>query len=629
MSWIQSLLETYENCSSLVGKAETEDDAMLLPVAHTTQNAHVEITIDSNGNLLPGAHVITDKSDSITVIPCTEKSQSRSGSAPVNHPLFDKLQYLAGDYVAFGGDKGSLFHDRYMQDLELWCHSPHAHPRVKAVLKYLEKGCLIRDLVVAEILPVDNDGKIIREWKKEFGEKRGVFKAGSVLTDSLDAFIRINVNDGGIPQDSLWLAKDVWEHYVQYFLSLQEDQDTCYIQGKVIPCSDMSPSKIRGTGDKAKIISSNDSTGFTYRGRFTGPAEAARIGYETTQKAHNALKWLISKQGFRNGEQVFVAWGTRCEPLPSIKMDSCDILFSSLGSNEPLPSIQTEYSIKLKRAMAGYQQKLTKRSKVVVMGLDSATTGRLSIIRYQELAGSEFIDRLFSWYETCIWLLDYKKDAFNEKAGTYLRAVGTPSPLDILFAVYGKDVSDKLKKSALQRLMACILDGIPIPRDFILSAMRRAGNPNTMELWEYRKTLAIACALIRKYHFAKGDVFEVSLDHENKGRSYLFGRVLAYYQYIEQQALRLNDEKRPTNAMRLKYQYSLKPVKTLAVLDQKIQPYIMKSDGKLNRYVAELNKVLSELDGDNCANLKKDALDETYLLGFSSQLNELYNRKDA
>ncbi len=400
----------------------------------------------------------------------------------------------------------------------------------------------------------------------------------------------------------------------------------CYVRGTEMPCSDMSPSKIRGTGDKAKLISSNDSSGFTYRGRFTEPKQAASVGYETTQKAHNALKWLISKQGFRNGEQVFALWGTHGEPLPSIELDSLDLLMASFGG-EPLPDVQTEYAKKVNQMLAGYAENLTEHSQVVVLGLDSATTGRLSIIRYQEFFGSDFLARLQSWYESCTWLLDYKKELGKDKGAPPLRALGTPSPKDILFAVYGGKITDRLKKSAMQRIMPCILDGAPIPKDFVLSAARRAGNPNAMEVWEYRKTLAIACALIKKYYFDKGVVYEVGVDCENHGRSYLFGRALAYYNYIEQQALKLSDEKRPTNAIRLKYQFSRRPAKTIGILDQKIQPYLAKADGRLNYLASELNKLLSEIDGDNCANMTNAPLDETYLLGFSSQMTDFYTTK--
>src|SRR5699024_1739147 len=69
--------------------------------------------------------------------------------------------------------------------------------------------------------------------------------------------------------------------------------------------------KIRHAGDKSKIISGNDKSGFTFRGRFTTPNEAASISYEVSQKAHNALKWLIQRQGEIIDNRVFLIWSSQ------------------------------------------------------------------------------------------------------------------------------------------------------------------------------------------------------------------------------------------------------------------------------------------------------------------------------
>ena len=37
------------------------------------------------------------------------------------------------------------------------------------------------------------------------------------------------------------------------------------------------------------LVSSNDNDGFTYKGRFLDGGEACSIGYEASQKAHNAI----------------------------------------------------------------------------------------------------------------------------------------------------------------------------------------------------------------------------------------------------------------------------------------------------------------------------------------------------
>lgn len=624
MSWIEKLYETYEYCQPLIGRFETENDPILLPIAHTTQNAHIELCIDVDGNLIPGtAREIENKSDSVTIIPCTEKSQSRSGSNPVNHPLFDKLQYLAGDYVSFGGEKGEKFHEDYMDDLRQWCSSPYANQRACAVLKYLEKGTLIADLIGERILPLDENKKLIRKWdSKKYGEKRGVYKAGSALSDAMDAFVRIDVVDLEKVQENLWNDPELWNSFIAYYSSMDSSDDLCYVQGIPIPCAEMSPSKIRSTGDKAKLISSNDSSGFTYRGRFAEAGQVARIGYETTQKAHNALKWLIAKQGFHNGEQVYVTWGTKNEAMVPIENDSVSLMDMELGDHEGLPYVDTEYALKLNKLMAGYHQKIKDRDNIVTLGLDAATPGRMSIIYYEEIDGHTYLEKLYRWYSSCSWRLDYiKKDEKGRPVGVF----GTPSPKDILFAVYGANISDKLKKSAMQRLMPCIWACKPIPRDFMLNAARRASQPVTMEEWEYRKTLCVACALIRKYYneSEKGE-YTMAVETNNTERSYLFGRVLAYYHYIESVALFSANEKRPTNAMRLKNAYCQRPAKTMAILDNRVQPYINKLCFSMSKTINELEKVTDQI---NTTKMTDEPLAPTYLLGYSAQITELFNKK--
>lgn len=58
----------------------------------------------------------------------------------------------------------------------------------------------------------------------------------------------------------------------------------------------------------AKLISGNDERGFTYRGRFENRGQAVSVGYESSQKTHNALRWLLARQGKYIDGEVTVAW---------------------------------------------------------------------------------------------------------------------------------------------------------------------------------------------------------------------------------------------------------------------------------------------------------------------------------
>lgn len=49
------------------------------------------------------------------------------------------------------------------------------------------------------------------------------------------------------------------------------------------------------------------------------------------------------------------------------------------------------------------RDQLDNNDNIVIIGLDAATTGRLSITYYNELKGSDFYDRLTDWGQTCCW----------------------------------------------------------------------------------------------------------------------------------------------------------------------------------------------------------------------------------
>src|SRR5947208_91465 len=98
MSWLLKLFETYERCAG----HEPDGAQKLMPIGHTPQQAHLEVTLDGLGNFRR-AQVVPKV---VTVIPTTEKSATRS-SGVAAHALADKVQYVAMDYPTFGGKKES------------------------------------------------------------------------------------------------------------------------------------------------------------------------------------------------------------------------------------------------------------------------------------------------------------------------------------------------------------------------------------------------------------------------------------------------------------------------------------------------------------------------------------------
>ena len=643
MSWMSLLYETYENCASQVGKLEpiseqeNRQPIALLPIAHTTQEAQLDVLVDMQGRFL-SATVIEEKTRRRTIIPCTEESAGRTSSR-VPHPLFDTLEYTAGDYERYGGSKKPCF-DAYIRQLGQWCDSPYSSPVVEAVYAYLKKGCMVADLVAQGIMKLGENGLVAKKLNLPKEQKPALYRVLS--TDVMDAFVRFRVVcEKDQPAVALYEDDGVRKCYTDWYLSLQNDRQLCYVQGKWIPVASNHPSKIRNTADKAKLISFNDTSGFTFRGRFETAQQTVSVGYETTQKAHNALKWLIDRQGYRNGGQVYVAWGTKGEEVPEIMQDGA----SAFLNHKPAQIFtQRAFAEHLREQMRGedYQQ-LDREAKVAILGLDSATPGRLSITYFRQMNGTELLDQLAFWHSTCTWKHTYYRDYENEVKGEakYLHGVFAPAPRDIVKAAYGEKVSDKLMSFAERQLVPCILEGAPVPISLVKNLFYRAVSPITMEPWEYRKVLTIACAVIRKslndrHNRRNGtlrlqeyeEVWKMALQLENRDRSYLFGRVWAYLNYLELSAL-TTKERYTTNAMKLEERFTKHPASTTMTLRAKLTPYLQSRNRNNENRMKGFYEVLSLLDEKDEAGNQKysdEPLDYPFIFGMASQMNA-FNQK--
>lgn len=647
MSWLEKCYETYENCQQEIGiqKFQAEGDKRsyvpLLPVAHTTQLVNIEVELDQNGNFQDAR--LLAKDEQTTIIPCTEESSART-SGVVPHPLVDKLQYIAADYPAYGGAKKSGW-NLYHTQLQDWCSSPYADAKVCAVLRFLEKGCLVASLVQKHILFLDENGKMPTKWTGNKDEKPKILET-LASADQTESFVRFRVGGIDLAQDEA-----VRESFIHYYEMKQQRVDYCTVQGKQMAVSTLSPYKIRNPGDRAKLISSNDSTNYTYRGRFVTAEQALSIGYETTQKAHSALRWLISKQGCSNGDQTVVVWGIKGEPIPDITADSMDLgddfaaAFAQLGQPQLPPATESEYAERFNKAIQGYGKALDEKANTVVMILDSATQGRLSIRYYRELAGSELMKNITDWHRNFAWKLNYRSAPESAEPGQKpkwkrVSFWGAPSPADIAKAAYGEKADKKIIQQTVERLVPCITEGKYLPRDLMLSAVHRATAGIGLEPWEYQKTCGIACALIcGYYHRNKKEDFVMTdgkyVDETIDDRSYLFGRILACAEQIERRVQSQTGETRPTNAERLRLVFVQRPAKTTALLQQKLTPYLnrMRANGvSRDKRYSTLQELVGRLGAENYTN---KPLNELYLLGYACQMmdfreeNAAYNKNTA
>ncbi|MBM3254666.1 MAG: type I-C CRISPR-associated protein Cas8c/Csd1, partial [Candidatus Omnitrophica bacterium] len=223
-------------------------------------------------------------------------------------------------------------------------------------------------------------------------------------------------------------------------------------------------------------------------------------------------------------------------------------------------------------------------------GLDSASKGRLSITYYREdLSGSDFLKRIENWHMTSEWIHEYRyKDVQDKESGKRKRYfqpfIGAPAPINIAEAAYGENADDKIKKATVARLLPCIIDGQPIPRDIVESAVRRACNRIAMEVWEWNKTLSITCSLFKKY--SKED-FNMALDENRNTRDYLYGRLLAIADRLEEVALFKGEKDRPTNAARYMQIFSVRPNRTWTQIYLSLSPYLQTREANFYKNLIE------------------------------------------
>ncbi|MEA4815337.1 MAG: type I-C CRISPR-associated protein Cas8c/Csd1 [Lachnospiraceae bacterium] len=471
------------------------------------------------------------------------------------------------------------------------------------------------------------------------------------------AFVRFRVYLDQAQQNdtSVWLDKDVQHSFISYYLSTTKQSDICFLTGNIVLTAKTNPVKIRGEWDtKASLISSNDDKNFTYRGRFktkdkkSGYNEAMSIGYETSQKIHNALKWIIRRQGYVCDGLCIVAWESSLNNIPHFYDDAATIIEMAASKSEKAKIAEsvlfdekesvitdTNYasSKDFNMAIDGYSTKLSDLSSMVVMALDSATPGRLAMTYYKELATSRYLENIRIWQESCCWQHEYFKDK------SFCRYEGMASISETAKAVYGTEQNKQLTLrpnsdgkcpmllSTFDRLRPCIIDGAAIPRDIVRSAVEKACNQIAYEKkLNYLRVLHIACSLVKRYYWEKGVIFDMKLDEQCTNRSYLFGRLLAVAEKVERSTFEYG-ETRTTNAERYMQQFSRTPFRTWELIRRNTQIYFKQLKPSSCEYYKNLYGDITELFEEGAFEEKK-TLDGRFLLGYDCQRTALKYQKN-
>lgn len=624
MTWLTTLYNTYNELEKRNDTLPFERQVM--PICHTPQTAHIHIVINNQGEFVRAE--VLEKT--VLVIPATESSAGRaSGLAP--HALADKIQYVAKDYSDFGGLKKSGF-KLYQAQLKAWCDSEHSHFAVRAVYQYITRGTVVADLIDEKVLH-EQDGQLLTKWENEqespallkiLPKEKGAFDQGSAL-------VCWSVEIPGVPQSKTWLDPSIQQSWIAFDSQNGDSTALCYATGEDKLVANNHPAKIRHSGDKAKLISANDKSGYTFRGRFLSNEEACNISLEVTQKAHNALRCLLTRQSvFKNGDQVYLAWAVSGKEVPKpTEPDLSDLasLFEEKGVDHT-EDLGRTYANQLKRYFNGIKEKkqLDDNEQIALLGLDSATPGRMGILYYRETIAKEFLERLEQWQLDLGWQQRVK---INEQ---WQWVCSAPSLFRVLDGVCGDVLksADTLKKNLITRLYPCIVEGKAIPQDIMQSAFHRAINRvayKSDQTWLWLRNLGIACSLIKGFyirttHSTIQKEYPMALQQENASRDYLFGRLLAVANKVEKIALSRNEANRLTTAERFMMQFVNRPASTWLNISNALVPYQQRLFNHYQGYDEATKALISQITDmfDPADFTSNQKLNPEFLLGYHNQM---------
>lgn len=623
LRWADELYQIYER---FCGHPIDGDTAVLLPVAHSTANVQIEVTLSEDGTF-QSAKKIEDKKDAVTIIPETEDSSRTSNGTP--KPLVDELIYLAGDcaiYVPEKKEKAQKSYIAYMEQLKNWAEGEYSHPAIRAIFIYLKKGCLIKDLLSISVLSLENN-------------------TGKLDSVQIKYKVRFRVYQQDFTKRSeTWLDSTLYESWIaqnQKQNISQKVPQLCYATGKVTECSYKHPNKIRNAGDKAKLFSANDENGFSYRGRFQNKEQAVSIGYDFSQKMHNALRWMIQRQGNPIGKtMMLLAWESDLKKLPSITNSSAGIfsdfeeafgktfdfnLFDDQTSDFKPESSQentfTSYRSYFKDVLFEYESKLEPLSNVTVMVLDSATTGRLSMTMYTQMEHSVFFEQLQAWHEQTAWRYWRKKKL----------SIFSFSLYDIVNCAYGTEqgnvlkCDDKLMPFTISRLLPCVLEKKAFPMDLLQALCDRAAYPQAYgQKYNWNLVVACACGMLRRKICEQKGECNMELDETCTRRDYLYGRLLAVAEVAESVVLNKKEgnDARITNARRYFTAFVNQPYRTWNVIRQRLEPYLSAMPKtQRNYYCTMIDEITSQFD--HTAFMDNSKLEPEYLHAYSCQLQKI------
>ena len=622
MSLLTALLDSYDYAleNNMVGKPDHFGN-ILLPMYYNSMKSNgkniIELLLSKESDLLEAR--VLPEGETIQ-FPVTEDSVARSsGVAP--HPLVDSASCVIQD-----GEKRSA---AYMEQMENWL-AYDANDYVKIIRDFLKKPGML-DAIKEKIKDSEEDEEKKSKKSAASIDFEKVFFTFSI--ENYEGMKNVSVSENAALQGR-------YKAYVEYLNANDPEKEkiTCNLSGKEdYLCIKHQP--LMGTARLVSQITANDEN---YRGRFTTADQSIKIGIETSQKIHLMAKYLLSGQGTRRwlGEQAnMVSWfsddlsnAAEFNPTKSAEVTSSvkSRLLALKQEKTDASMIADEMTEDIVKSFTSGKRMFSDDATYYIAIFDKISNGRVAAKYFRSLSASRLKENLVAWQEKYHWWGFSNENRDKEF---------TPSPRRMVLAAYGVERDGMLEiakndflKNQYQNIVTALVEGRAVPRNFEKAlALNIRHRQNYDKTW--MEVLFCALAVLKD----KGGIKDPMLNRENTDRSYLFGRLLASFEYLEESTFGEKDE-RSTNAEKMWTSYTNHPATMMLRLRNLMKPYerkLERSDKPLKRAaffnatreIREATNLLHESYDMDSVEVNRP-LDYGFIFGYEAQRQAFYSGKN-
>lgn len=636
MSLMNALVETYDYAfgKGLVDNHRFSNDGLIiLPLYHSSKRASsnediFEIRIDKKGEAIGGRFL--DK-DEIVVYPITEDSIKRSGRAIAPHALADELSYLSRH---IDEKKNEVFIEGIEKLMVFEKENPCLEARI--LVNYLSKNMIFEDFINFHCQGCSyklEGNKLVYDYEDEKGKKKKELVLNKI-------FISFKIVDPDGADISLSQSREIHDFYIKYIEEENKAKvnDYCDISGKLTYCVD----RHRGIVGTSKLIGVSNRPE-VYAGRIKNGNEVYHVGYDTSQKALNMLKYLIDNKNHSQylGEGAYlINWLAE-----EVDKGGFDLFaeFDDEVEDDSLADLGGSLSKKLSEFFIGENSNFKAASDFYTLIIEQINDGRISVKYFRQFKRSEACERIKNWYDSMNWqLYSYSKKAYIYRS---------PSLYELANFLYGQEnkqgflVCDnkKLARNLAERILPSITEGRKIPLDIARIAFHKSSKRRSYDS-SWNIVMNLTCAIVKKYKYDyEGYLIEsenlMEVEALQKSRSFQYGRLMATYEKLEMDAVgaRDGDEKgrgKLTNMDRLWSSFISSPSRAIMLMEtSKIKTYKnMLKRNNISRYIyyekilLEVMEEIRKLEEENPND--KGRLNQDYILGYYGQKRDFYSNKD-